>query len=308
MNEWIRKPGSFDKCIDFDKAIRNPIDTAQMHSDYSNDWLHPSAAGYQFLGESIDLDLFLGADTLFEQSGISKIESHYMEPECAEVGDNWHILNDVLASNEKYVIVKSGTQSLGEAPIDSASTIIIPFSIDSSGSFNLYARLNCPTYDDDSFWIKVDEEDFVMYNGLVTSGWQWLQLDTFNFTEGEHTITITFREDGAKLDKICISNDTVQPNSIGDAAENLCDSTATTIGNLMNVPDKFSLGQNYPNPFNPTTMISYAVPKLSNISLRIYNLLGEEVSILFDGIRQPGNYMVSMNAAELSSGVYIYIY
>lgn len=59
VNKWIRTAGNFDACIDFDKAIRDPEDPERLLARYSNDWLHPNAEGYQFLGESIDLNLFV---------------------------------------------------------------------------------------------------------------------------------------------------------------------------------------------------------------------------------------------------------
>jgi lysophospholipase L1-like esterase len=58
VNNWIRTAGNFDACIDFDKTIRDPADTTRLQAAYSNDWLHPNAAGYKLLGESIDLNLF----------------------------------------------------------------------------------------------------------------------------------------------------------------------------------------------------------------------------------------------------------
>lgn len=59
VNEWIRTPGNFDACIDFDKAIRDPSDISRLQEAYSNDWLHPNANGYKLLGESIDFNLFI---------------------------------------------------------------------------------------------------------------------------------------------------------------------------------------------------------------------------------------------------------
>jgi lysophospholipase L1-like esterase len=58
VNKWIRTSGNFDTCIDFDHTIRDPSDSTKLQAAYSNDWLHPNAAGYQLLGESIDLSLF----------------------------------------------------------------------------------------------------------------------------------------------------------------------------------------------------------------------------------------------------------
>jgi lysophospholipase L1-like esterase len=62
VNKWIRTAGNFDGFIDFDKTIRNPTDTTRLQAAYSNDWLHPNAAGYKLLGESINLNLFIWAD------------------------------------------------------------------------------------------------------------------------------------------------------------------------------------------------------------------------------------------------------
>ena len=72
------------------------------------------------------------------------------------------------------------------------------------------------------------------------------------------------------------------------------------------VPHTFFLGQNYPNPFNPTTVISYQLPVRSKISLKVDNLLGQEVATLFEGIRQPGNYTATFDGKGLASGVYLY--
>ncbi len=71
-------------------------------------------------------------------------------------------------------------------------------------------------------------------------------------------------------------------------------------------PRTFVLSQNYPNPFNPTTQIKYWVPEQSYVSLKVYDLLGQEVATLFEGIRQPGNYEAKFDGSRLASGVYFY--
>lgn len=75
--------------------------------------------------------------------------------------------------------------------------------------------------------------------------------------------------------------------------------------NLSN-PEGFTLAQNYPNPFNPSTKISYQLPVAGNVTLKIYNLMGEEVAILINEEKAIGNYEVQFEASELTSGVYFY--
>jgi len=72
------------------------------------------------------------------------------------------------------------------------------------------------------------------------------------------------------------------------------------------VPMKYSLEQNYPNPFNPSTVIKYSIPKAQVVTLKIFNVLGQEVATLINKQQIAGNYEVSFNASKLSSGVYIY--
>lgn len=71
-------------------------------------------------------------------------------------------------------------------------------------------------------------------------------------------------------------------------------------------PNEFRLSQNYPNPFNPATNISFNLPSSGEVSLKVYNLLGQEVATLVDARLNSGNHTVSFNAAQLASGVYIY--
>jgi hypothetical protein len=72
------------------------------------------------------------------------------------------------------------------------------------------------------------------------------------------------------------------------------------------IPKEFRLEQNYPNPFNPSTAIEFALPKVSKVTLKIYDILGREVTTLLDEEMQPGEYKVVFEANELASGVYFY--
>ena len=79
------------------------------------------------------------------------------------------------------------------------------------------------------------------------------------------------------------------------------------------LPDEFSLEQNYPNPFNATTKIRFSIPRsteyysvLQNVTLKVYDILGDEVATLVNEYKSPGTYEVQFNAGNLSSGIYYY--
>ncbi len=71
-------------------------------------------------------------------------------------------------------------------------------------------------------------------------------------------------------------------------------------------PLTFQLEQNYPNPFNPSTKICYSIPQQGNVTLKVYDVLGNEIASLVNEERPAGNYEVDFNASSLSSGVYLY--
>src|ERR1035438_1861572 len=92
----------------------------------------------------------------------------------------------------------------------------------------------------------------------------------------------------------------------GQTNLNLNISTTGVKSNNSNIPLAFNLSQNYPNPFNPSTSISYQLPADAMVTLKIFNVLGNEIKTLEKGLTSAGSHQVQFNAAGLSSGVYFY--
>ncbi|TSA26392.1 MAG: tandem-95 repeat protein [Ignavibacteriales bacterium] len=102
-------------------------------------------------------------------------------------------------------------------------------------------------------------------------------------------------------------SDAVNPATFTDLTVVLtAASTITGVQYSDAIPDTYKLLQNFPNPFNPTTNIVFGLPKESNVTLRVFNILGQEVATLVNKVMPAGYHSVEFNASNLTSGLYIY--
>ena len=236
-------------------------------------------------------------DSTFEFSEI------WLEPECGIVGVNWDTIADANASNGYYLMAKPGIQSLNSAPGDEG-LIKISFEVVAADDYDIYGRLNCPSYDDDSFWLTMDNGGFNYYNGLVTNGWEWIKFRSYSLTEGEHTLSIGYREDGAKLDKVLITKIADVPSGLGEEAVNCEDDVGTNVPGLIENTD--ALAQNYPNPFSGSTVIKYSLSKPGHVVLKIYDIRGQEIKTLINKYQAAGEHEIVWQPKGISGGLYFY--
>ena len=134
---------------------------------------------------------------------------------------------------------------------------------------------------------------FVFENSLVSlsqnSGHQ-IVPDWNNLQNEPVKILIDLGNDGTIDDSIFVKN---QATNVEDE------------GSILS-PDSYNLAQNFPNPFNPTTSIRYSIPMRSNVTLKVYDILGNEVASLVNEEKAQGVYTVTFDASHLSSGIYFY--
>ena len=94
------------------------------------------------------------------------------------------------------------------------------------------------------------------------------------------------------------------PKNVWSAAG--CLGQTIGIGNQNQIANSYELKQNYPNPFNPQTSIEYSLAKSGLVKLIVYDILGKEIAVLVNEVKQAGNYIVDFNASSLPSGIYFY--
>jgi lysophospholipase L1-like esterase len=211
----------------------------------------------------------------------------WLEAEAGTVGSMWDVVTDATASNNTYVTVKSGNTSSGSAP-GATGQLSFPFTVPASGTYSLWARVNCGSFDDDSFWMKMDNGAFEMWNGLaVTASWEWKKQKDYTLTEGQHTLTIGYREDGAKLDKLLLTNSTVTPTGMGSTAGNI---SATETANVK----KSTV---FPNPVTNNLTLTLAEPEAT---LSLFTSGGQKVMS-----QQAHSTTVTLNMKSYPTGIYL---
>lgn len=232
-------------------------------------------------------------------------ETYTYEAECAAMGADWIKASDNEASNGACVVSKEGRRNTRLEGITDTTVIHFPFTVDSTATFTIYARINCPTSDNDSFWAKMDNENFSTRLSMGTNGWEWKKFGEYRLEKGDHTFSIAYRESGGQIDKISFSSYLLYvPTELGNAAENVCDPRVGI--NLNEVKDGFFLGQNYPNPVNGFTQIPFVLPEDTFVSLKVFDIRGAEVATLVNAPLSEGKHTLNFDTSNLSQGIYFY--
>ncbi|GBD86594.1 flagellar basal body rod modification protein [bacterium BMS3Abin03] len=302
-------------------------------------------------GVTITIDKTTGNGTVLGYSNFDNLNSITADPVTSILyGETSTSTQTMLvringAGGDGFIQYSLGFGDAVGVTFDSSGTLYVAtqigniYTVDlSDGSYSLVATANIQLAA-----VEIDPSTNIMYavkKIVIGSGKD--NIHTIDLTTGEATLVgltgfgvktndLAFDENGDLYGVIGADNEVGQILKI-----NKNDGTGTLIGdvNFMNVlglayavngsvssinpngeetslPNEFALLQNYPNPFNPNTVIKFSVPVASEVSITIYNLLGQKVNTLINSEVTPGSYNVEWNGTDnsgmkVSSGIYLY--
>ncbi len=159
---------------------------------------------------------------------------YYLDVECAEVGSDFNFVLDENAAGGAYVTVQDGNNAYASAPSGINSRVRFNLTVSQSGDYYIFARVQAPSSNDDSFWVRVNDGNWVKWNQIASSdSFIWDQVHdnnnantpvAFPLTAGFNTIDFAYREDGTLLDKIFVSLNNQAPIGGGFDAINCAES------------------------------------------------------------------------------------
>ncbi|MBN2698839.1 MAG: family 43 glycosylhydrolase [Bacteroidales bacterium] len=209
-----------------------------------------------YRGETGDVTSITIHVTVSGDSGV------WLEAECGTTGSLWDIVTDSNASHNEYVTIRPGNNSLDTAPADTSGLLSFTFDITAGGTYTIFVRVICPTANDDSFWFRMDDGTYYLWNNIPgSSAWKWTDFpSTYNLSAGSHTLTIGYREDGARLDKLWITNAGNAPVDEGAEAGNCSPVTHTreSVHPIGLYPNPVSDELNIALPFSPSEINIYS--------------------------------------------------
>jgi photosystem II stability/assembly factor-like uncharacterized protein len=142
-------------------------------------------------------------------------------------------------------------------------------------------------------------------------GWCLASESIYETTDGgenwEYVLSANFLGFDAELQNIGFTKDNSFGYAFGSEGVLLVyDANPSSVEIDKEIPGEYYLSQNYPNPFNPSTIITYSIPMKSHVVLKVFDILGNEVSEVVNEIQSQGHYEVEFSSDDLPSGVYIY--
>ncbi|WP_020403472.1 T9SS type A sorting domain-containing protein [Gracilimonas tropica] len=239
--------------------------------DQPNKVLRADAFQIAYIGEELEEDIIDNASDLY-----------------SEVGDWSTSVTEAYGSNSRYVFYDPNASATFKYPVSQTSTHHLSMIVPETENASNEAQYS--VYQNGSL------RGSVVLNQNEKSA-TWRDIGSWSFVNGDTLSVVVQNVESYNSSRVLRADAIKVQYGVPKAVSNDA---------VSSLPKSFSLSQNYPNPFNPTTNILYTVPKRANVSLKVYNVLGELVSTLKNEVHNPGSYQVSFNGKNLASGVYFY--
>jgi hypothetical protein len=234
---------------------------------------------------------------------------------------NYAIVKMVVTNNESSSLnARFGLEVIPEidgaygfetVKLDNTTKTVLINTIDKSSRVGIRFLSSAMTSLNTIDWVdSYDTNDVDMWKWVTTGKLQ----STYTSSSADGVVsfisadTQTIATNGTKTYYFAVAYASTETNVLSalQTAQTKYTSTFTAIEKTKELPGNFNLSQNYPNPFNPSTKINFAVPSRNNVSLKVYNTLGQQVAELVNQALEAGSYSVDFNAGSLPSGVYVY--
>ena len=212
----------------------------------------------------------------------------WIEGECGEVGSEWRYVKRDTASNGGYVVSSQTTYLTPPTSTDLPSVIAFTTQELSAGEYYLYFRMNARAVDNNSFWVKVDEGNWIDFSYnldgtvLLTEGFEWKQVTnatdstTFDLDAGNHTIYVATRETGTYLDKVFLGMQDTVPTGYGSLSLNCLENQIVPVRAPLDLSSELKV---FPNPTTDQLTFSLTSDKLGSLEAAVYDFSGRRLQV-----------------------------
>jgi len=158
-----------------------------------------------------------------------------------------------------------------------------------------------------SAFVTAEDKSGALFAGFATQGasYNYVWHGVYFTTDGGSSWNSAGLDSTAVI-ALVSSGDSIYAVTYYDGLYVLTRTGVSSVRGSPKTPGSFALFQNYPNPFNPTTVISYRLPVVGHVTLKVYDVLGREVTTLVDNIQSQGKHEVRFDGSHFASGVYFY--
>ena len=207
-------------------------------------------------------------------------------------GDSW---NSGYAYRNEGVDIEecsdSYTNGYNVGWISTSEWLKYTVNVTATGNYDLNMRVSVANAGS-KILFSIDNQNLTDLITLAATGgyqsWRTVTINDLFMEAGQHTIMARFFSEGYNVNYF-----EFMPGTVGVEPEE-------------NIPAKFELIQNYPNPFNPSTVIQFQLPEVSHVSMKLYDVLGNEIAVLLNEGKNAGKHEVVFDADKLPGGVYFY--